>query len=156
MSVDLLVEVRIPLNEDDTDLQKYFKSTNHYRFWKPTKEYLTLFCSDHELLKLWRKSEDEVYDLYNRFIFDYQTGGNSYVVFSDSFRLNGGESVLSPQLISKLFPELEIEAAQCTDCDFEWFYRVYKNGEVIRDNVPEDECELGKSHLKRPEEIRLL
>lgn len=148
MSVDLLVEIRIPLNEDDKDLQKYFKSTNYYHFWKPTKEYLTLFCSDPELLKLWGKNEDEVYDFYNRFIFDFQARGDCYVVFSDSFRFNGGESVLSPQLISKLFPELEIEAAQCADCDFEWSYRVLKNGEVIRDDVAETECELGKSHLR--------
>lgn len=150
MSVDIYVKVRVPLGAEDERIKKYFESTNYYRYWKPTKEYLNLFCSSEELNKYWNahKTKEELFDIYNSFIFELDSYNNDYVIFSDIFRLNGDDTVLHPSLISKLFPELDIETEQITDGDYEEYYCIWKNGEIIKKDVKAEECELGKLRIQ--------
>ena len=153
MSVDMYVKVRIPLGAKDERIKKYFESTNYCRYWKPTKEYLNLLCSSEELNEYWHTTKEELFDIYNNFIFELEEYeyNNNYVIFSDIFGLNGGDTVLDPSLISKLFPELDIETEQFTDGDDEEYYCIWKNGEIIKDVKAED-CELGKLRIQ---EIRI-
>lgn len=150
MGVDCNMQVKLPTGLAKEEFNKYFQHAethDGYVCYKATEAYLDL-AADSLLKDNPSLTRQQAYDYYKDCRVGYIDVG--YIILSDSFRLNGGEPLLIPDLISKVFADKEIEVSMNVDVDDEKCYSIYKNGTYIK-SVPEKDCELGRYNYAKDE-----
>lgn len=140
------IEIGLPEETKEDLFDNYFHFTNRTGYFLPTNEYLEAFAEDFikehlnedytvkEVKDIFKCCLCESKDFPNIFEEDEQIKKDTgFITLSDKFSsLYDGESILNPRVISKLFPEVEIEAACIYNEDDFWTYRLYKNGKVSK------------------------
>lgn len=156
MSVDCYLQVKLPTNLSKEDFNKYFQAPrlNDYGDYvcMPTDTYLKL-AAEHLMKEDSRYTQELIAKhLYTDYNIHYTDEGS--IIVSDSFRLNGGNTLLDPLLISELYKDEEIEVSEFTGCRDEKYYFIAKNGEIVKEPVTENECELGRYNHAEEEKWR--
>ena len=132
MSLDLIRHVRLPKEVSKEEFERYFSPVvGKPGAYLPTKAYLDAFFKydDHE---------EKWYDWYANHQIKVEekcdTGGvepaHTWYDITDVDRFIGGDMLLDPEIVSKLFPNMKIEVRQSLDGEWEQLL-VYMDGREV-------------------------
>lgn len=162
MSLGADVQYTLSRAEVEKSFDRYFKkadSPTKYGDTEPTEEYLRIFIKHLKKLNWFncsaRTDEDLMQMFSGHYIDAYPNEDKSAIILTDCFSQPCVSVIHFPEVISSLFPDVEIlfEGHFEVDCGFCDYYKAtYLNGQLLKVLTDESGREALEEEMKRIDE----